>query len=93
MLRYVENAGEGDLARGRRVSEAFERAVAREHEAIAAHELASDMHEASATRLDAEADREPDAGVAARRRAGAAVERARAKAARAEGGGRLEATA
>jgi hypothetical protein len=70
MLRYVGHAGEDDLARDRRVAEAFERAVAREHEAIAAHERASDMHEAAATRLEGEADSEPDPDVAARRRGG-----------------------
>jgi hypothetical protein len=77
------NTDDGDLARDRRVSEAFRRAVAREHEAIAIHELAADMHEASATRLEVTADSETDPEIAARRRGGADLERARAEAARA----------
>jgi hypothetical protein len=77
----------GDPARDRRVSEAFQRAVTREHEAIATHERASRMHEASAARLDAQADSEPDQDVAARRRAAADIERERGKAARARAAG------
>jgi hypothetical protein len=64
------NAGEGDLERDRRVSEAFRRAVAREHEAIAAHEHAADMHEATAARLEAAAETESDPDVAVLRRGG-----------------------
>lgn len=71
-----------DVARDRRLSEAFEQAVAREHEAIAAHGRAADMHEASAVRLDATAANDTDPEVAARRREQADIERARAQAAR-----------
>ena len=75
--------GEGDPARERLVSDTFRRAVAREHEAIAVHEHAADMHDAVAERLEACADVESEPGLSARRREDAAVERARAAAARA----------
>jgi hypothetical protein len=72
----------GDPATDRGVSEAFRRAVNREHEAITTHERAADMHEAIAARLEAAADHDPNTEIAARRHAEADVERARATAAR-----------
>jgi hypothetical protein len=64
------NAGERDVARDRRVSEAFRRAVAREHEAIARHEDAAKVHETFAAELEGNAESEPDAEAAARYRGG-----------------------
>lgn len=66
----IGNTDDGDPARDRSVSEAFRRAVTREHEAIALHELAADMHEASATQLEATAAIETDPEIAAQRRGG-----------------------
>lgn len=77
------NAGDEYLAGERLVSDAFRKAVAREHQAITVHEHAAAMHDAVAERLEAMADVESDPDLAARRREDAAVERTRAENARA----------
>ena len=76
-------ADDEDPARERAVSDAFRQAVAREHQAITVHERAAHMHDEVAQRMEAMAELETDAGLAARCRDDAAVERTRAEAARA----------